>query len=119
MLAAEIRAAVFELKTVPLARIAIPEWPKIAVYLREMRGDVYDQYLDLCKRSRDDKWPEERFMSEVAVLVVCDEAGTVVFHNGDAETLAAGSPAPLRRIVRRVARLNALYELSDREIEGN
>jgi hypothetical protein len=119
MQASEIRTAILELKTLPLTPLRIPEWPKIDAYLREMRGDVFAAYLDICKKARDEEWKDERFNAEVVVLVLCDSEGNLVFNNGDAASLSESSPAPLRRIWRRVARMNALYEPADRELEGN
>ena len=100
----------------PREKIEVPEWPGVELYVRTMSGVELARLQDVyanAKSSLADK------TATLAVLTLCDAAGTRIFSDEDTAAVAGKSGKALQRVAEVAHRLNALTEAEAKDIEKN
>jgi hypothetical protein len=92
-------------------RVEVPEWGG-EVAVRGLTGSQRDEWeAGLTVRRGKTVVPDMRnFRARLVVLCVVDDAGQLVFHQGDIDALAGKSGAALDRIYDVAARLSGIGE---------
>jgi hypothetical protein len=107
-----------DLKPEPLD---IPEWGK-RVWVRSMTGEQREEFEDALDKHRNKDGELIRkgiYRAMLAVFVVCDEAGNLVFAEADAIVLARKGVKPLMRVQAKANQLNALTADDVKALEKN
>jgi len=90
--------------------VSVPEWPGTdgTLFMRSLNALEYEQYVTIVRRPAD---ASRCSAAEVAVLVLVDEGGTLLFKPEDATALALKDPEPLETVL--AAFSNWRYEQSE------
>jgi len=99
----DLRSKILAFEDLTRERVWVPEW-KTYVWVRTMRGHERDAWERAA--AAELKVGTLNVRASLAVLTVCDEAGTRLFRDADMGTLAGKSAAALDRIFEVAARLN-------------
>ena len=106
------KAQIFEVQDVKIEKVTIPEW----------NGHVFVR--SMTSRERDD-WEtgyskdKSNMRATFAARTVCDEAGGLIFTDGDIEDLGRRSASALSRIFDVASRLNGYGKQDIEELEKN
>jgi len=105
----------------PLEKLSIPEWGK-DVWIRSMTGEQREEFEDALDKYRNKDGELVRkgiYRAMLAVFVVCDENGKLIFSESDAVALSRKAVKPLMRIQAKANQLNSLTAADVEAIEKN
>jgi hypothetical protein len=105
------KEAIFAADDITSERVPVPEWGG-DVMVRGLTGRQRDAWeASLSVRQGKKMVPDMRdFRARLVVRCVVDETGTLVFHDGDIESLTNKSGAALDRIYDAAAKLSGISE---------
>lgn len=112
------------------ARVDVPEWapPGTApeesfVFVRVLSGTDLDQYEDYVRKHSDGERlvsvTFSQYRAFACALAMCDESGTRLFDDADAEALTKKSAAAMKRVFARFQKVNALDAKAIEALEKN
>lgn len=111
------KAAILSAVDLTPVRLAVPEWGG-AVYLKPMSGAQRDTFEQMAVQATERK--DYRGMkAKMAVMALCDSAGSRLFADGDAAALAEKGAKALERIFQRIQEINGLADKDVEELVGN
>src|SRR4051794_20112140 len=102
----------------PTEPVQVPEWGG-CVYLRTMSGTERDSFEQGIVDARKSGTELVNIRARLAVKTVCDQSGTRLFTDDDADALGKKSGKALDRIFEVAQRLNGIGEKDVEELEGN
>lgn len=115
------KSDIFKQSALPVELVAVPEWGG-AVYVRTLTAGERDAYESSCVKVGKGGKVEPSLLNargRLAALAICDEKGSRLFDDDDANELGRKNARALDRVCEVAKRLSGMGEDSTEQAEKN
>lgn len=113
-----LRDTILATNDTKVARLVIPEWDGVTVFLRVISGSERDRFEESCQADKNGRKVLTHFRARFAVLVLGDEKGDRIFTDADVQLVGKKSAAALDRILEAGMAHNRMTEEEVADLEG-